>query len=208
MKNNYVTWILIVLTLAVGIIAYPQLPEQLPIHWSNTQADTFVHKSVAILTIPALMVLSYAFISLGLKLTENETKNLSLVNKVTNYTFAVLLVVQLFTLAFGLGMEPNIGHIQGGLLGIVCIILANPMQKAKPNLIYGLRTPWTLKDERVWKKSNRFSAKLLMAIGILILIFTFIFPNEIITISLLLIVVGMAVAIWHSYYVYKKIKES
>ncbi|WP_255788322.1 SdpI family protein [Bacillus cereus group sp. BfR-BA-01393] len=34
------------------------------------------------------------------------------------------------------------------------------MQRVEQNYIYGIRTPWTLKNKEVWRLTNRFSANI------------------------------------------------
>ena len=43
------------------------------------------------------------------------------------------------------------------ILGILMIILSNYMGKMRPNRTLGVRIPWTLKNETVWKKTHRLS---------------------------------------------------
>lgn len=52
-------------------------------------------------------------------------------------------------------MNPNAG---GGIFivfGLLMIILGNYMGKIKQNRYLGIRIPWTLKNETVWKKTHR-----------------------------------------------------
>ena len=41
-------------------------------------------------------------------------------------------------------------------LGILLVIVGNIMPKARMNSLCGLRTPWSMKNEVTWKKSQRF----------------------------------------------------
>ncbi len=50
-------------------------------------------------------------------------------------------------------------------LGIVLIIVGNIMPKTRMNLLCGLRTPWSMKNEETWKKSQRFGGISFMVAG-------------------------------------------
>lgn len=208
---KFMPWSFILLGIIISFMVYPNLPDQLAIHWSNGQADNFVNKNIAIFTIPVLMLISNAFISVMLSKSsfkKNNTKNVPIIQKVNNYLLFFLLILHCIILAIGLGFEVSMGFVQGLIIGVVIICLANPMQKAKPNHIYGLRTPWTLKDERVWKKANRFSAKLLVIIGLMIFFLSFVIPEYITTISLIFVLAGTVVAVLYSFIYYRKLRES
>jgi len=40
-------------------------------------------------------------------------------------------------------------------LGILFIVIGNYMGQIRPNYTFGIRIPWTLADETVWKKPHR-----------------------------------------------------
>lgn len=73
------------------------------------------------------------------------------------------------------------------------------MQKTKANLAYGLRLPWTLKDEDVWRKSNRFAAKILMLAGLLIVSLAFILPHALEAIVLAALGMTVLISVVYSY---------
>ena len=61
----------------------------------------------------------------------------------------------------------SMNHIFIGI-GILFAVLGNYMQSIKPNYFIGIRTPWTLESNEVWKLTHRFAGKLWLAGGILI----------------------------------------
>lgn len=58
------------------------------------------------------------------------------------------------------------------LLGVFMVIISNFMGIIKPNKTLGIRTVWTLKSERVWKKTHRLGGLTGVAGGVLICIFS------------------------------------
>jgi len=55
------------------------------------------------------------------------------------------------------------------IIGGVCLLLAllgNLMGKVRRNFYIGVRTPWTLANERVWNATHRFAGKTLVAGGL------------------------------------------
>jgi uncharacterized membrane protein len=46
------------------------------------------------------------------------------------------------------------------------ILFGNVMGKLRRNFYIGVRTPWTLADERVWNATHRFAARTFVASGL------------------------------------------
>jgi len=57
-------------------------------------------------------------------------------------------------------------------LGLLFLVLALPLMLrwAKPNPLYGFRTPKTLSDPLIWYDSNAYAGRLLVGTGVLILV--------------------------------------
>ena len=55
-------------------------------------------------------------------------------------------------------------------LGVMMVIMGNIMPKVRMNSYLGLRTPWSMKDENSWKKSQRFGGIVLIIQGLLLII--------------------------------------
>jgi len=66
----------------------------------------------------------------------------------------------------GVGHRLDVGR---AIIGGVCLLLAllgNLMGKVRRNFYIGVRTPWTLANERVWNATHRFAGKTLVAGGL------------------------------------------
>ncbi|KGA98376.1 hypothetical protein AJ85_04070 [Alkalihalobacillus alcalophilus ATCC 27647 = CGMCC 1.3604] len=205
MKKYFIQVTMILVTLIIGFIAYPNLPEQVPLHWGLNGFGNEVHKLFMLLFFPTLMAFTHVTISLLLK-GHKGIRNQKTLLFIDNGMLILLLILQLLFLASGLGWSLNQNFFIGILIGSVTLLIANFMPKSKTNFLFGLRTPWTLKDERVWLKANRFSGKLLFFVGILIVSLSFITPKEIAMISLILILTAAFIATLASYIIYRNIK--
>jgi uncharacterized membrane protein len=54
------------------------------------------------------------------------------------------------------------------LMGLFFAYLGNLLNSVKPNYFVGIRTPWTLENEEVWRKTHRLAAKLWLPGGIIL----------------------------------------
>ena len=48
-------------------------------------------------------------------------------------------------------------------VGTLLVVLGGVMGRRRPNWTTGIRTPWTLADERVWDKTHRVAGRLMVA---------------------------------------------
>ncbi|WP_158595166.1 SdpI family protein [Oceanobacillus piezotolerans] len=207
MKKYLVSIFIILISIVIGLIALPNLTDELPIHWTQGEADIFVSKFVAIFIIPFFMLVTSISIIVMDKI-QNNKRNSKTINTINNISLLFMFAIQLFIISVGLEIELNSDLFMGIIIGGIITLVANPMQKTKPNALYGLRTPWTLKDERVWTKANRFAGKLLFVVGILIIGLSFVVPDSISIISILLILVTAFIAVMYSYLIYRRLNLS
>ncbi|ARJ39336.1 hypothetical protein SporoP8_10905 [Sporosarcina ureae] len=197
---------LILVSMIIGIISYPNLTEKLPIHWGMDGVDFYIAKEIAIFIVPISMVIVLVSTSLSVNKKTKELSSKTILN-VTNIALLLMLGIHVFILTQGLSVQYNNELFMGVLVGLISIILSNFMPVTKPNAVYGLRTPWTLKNEQVWKKSNRFAGRLLMIVGIFILSMSFILPHYIHIVILTSLLATAIVSVVMSYGIYKKVQE-
>jgi uncharacterized membrane protein len=51
-------------------------------------------------------------------------------------------------------------------VGILFVLIGAVMGRIAPNPIVGIRTPWTMADERVWRRTHHFTGRLLALGGV------------------------------------------
>jgi uncharacterized membrane protein len=64
-------------------------------------------------------------------------------------------------------------RVDKALMGGICLmfcLLGNVLGKVRRNFYIGIRTPWTIADERVWYATHRFGAKTFVVGGLLALL--------------------------------------
>ena len=164
----------IVLTAAVFVailIAYPQLPNQVPTHWNmQGQANNYSAKWTLFLIGPGLMagilLLFYFLPWLSPKHWEVDT---------FQFTYLYIMVVLVSMLAYftGVSLWVSLGYaanVDRAIVGGICLLFAllgNVMGKVRRNFYIGVRTPWALANERVWNATHRFAAKTFVLGGVI-----------------------------------------
>lgn len=211
MKTNKILNGLLVLTVLsfIGtIIVYWYLPDQIPIHWGvNGEPDNYGHKSMSLL-LGALPLVIY-LLMIVIPRIDPKKESFELHKKSYRITRIILIIflmiVHWVSILIALGYELNIALIIKLLVGVVFIIIGNYMPQIRNNYFFGIRTPWTLANETVWRKTHRLGGYGFIISGVLFLI-TAPFDNIVAVIIplgfMLLMVVGVFL---YSYLEFKRI---
>lgn len=105
---------LIALATLAGVLAWPQLPEQVAIHFTaGGTPDSYVSKQTGVLLLPALMVVTYAVVRGAFFVDEPADPRTATATTVA--TLGLLAALQLFVVAWNLGYRLPSGVL---LLGI------------------------------------------------------------------------------------------
>lgn len=204
MKNKLFDIILWIITIIfVGMVLI--LPDTIPIHWNiNGQIDHYGSKYFCLI-LSFLPFLSYYGMLFTKKIdpNQNEIKARKETYEFMRKVIALLFIaIQVFFYYMILAKEANVQIGLCFILGIFLIIIGNYMPKVPQNYFLGVRTPWALKNEIVWKKTNKVGGYCFIGLGILIMIAVFL--NEA---GFYLIVLGCIVVVVvpmvYSYLIYQ-----
>ncbi|MED3918639.1 SdpI family protein [Priestia aryabhattai] len=208
MKKHVFPLSITLFTLITWLVALPHLPATMPIHWgANGEADGFATKINAMILTVGIMVLIYFVIAFVPRIDPRK-ENYKYFSKTYNILLnAVLLLfffVNMSTILQGLGYNVPMSYIAPIMAGLVFIIIGNYLQRVRSNYFMGIRTPWTLSNENVWKKTHRLSGKIFFIGGLLILISAFLPDGYKSVIMWGSIVLCVAIPYLYSYLAYKK----
>jgi len=78
----------------------------------------------------------------------------------------VVAFAHLFTVGHALGWQVSLRPVWLAP-GILFIVLGNVLPKTRFNYVVGVRTPWTLSDERVWDRTHRLAGPVMMLGGLI-----------------------------------------
>lgn len=162
------------LTLAVwatALVAYPYLPEKIPIHWNiRGEVDGYGEKTWAVFLTPVAVVALWGLFRL---LPWLSPKSFTLDTFRGTYEFTVALTLGLMAYIHALMLWAAWAgpvDVSRPLLAGMCLfftLLGNVLGKVKRNFFVGVRTPWTLASERVWIDTHRLAARLFVAAGLI-----------------------------------------
>ena len=171
--------IIIILLLSFGITGYfyPKMPRTIPIHFGvSGQPDNWGPKSMLFLF--GGINIALAVLMPLVRKIDPKRNNYDRFEKVWDFfrIFIVffMAVVQMLLIVTAFDWQRvNTGGVIMSMMGIMFMFIGNYMPKIKHNYSFGIKTPWTLRDSRVWDKTHRMAGPLWAAVGIFTIIFSF-----------------------------------
>ena len=195
-------------TIVVSAIAYPRLPDRVPMHWNlHGQIDGYGSKLVATVVLPLALFGLWALFRVLPKidpLGANYAKFEGTYDLVVNCALTALALAHVAILSQVFGIPISIMRLVPAAVGVLLIVVGNALPRVRPNWWFGIRTPWTLSNDRVWERTHRVSGYVFVALGVLAL-GALVLPIGITAFAMG--VIGLAAAVWsigYSYYVYRQ----
>ena len=188
------------------------LPEKVPIHWNlNGEIDNWGSKYSLIGISFLLPVLTYVLMLVVPKI-DPKNRIESMGGKYRQFKF--ILVSFMSVLAFVIIYISNNKKLSSPsmiviLVGILFVFMGNYFKVIKQNYFIGIKTPWTLESEEVWKLTHLLAGKLWVIGGIVIVICSLVLPENLnfyffISITAVISIVPIV----YSYLIYKKLKNN
>lgn len=94
--------------------------------------------------------------------------------------WALSLFLQLMfwmIILYDLGYSVSISKFILGAMGVLWVVLGNRMGQVKSNYFIGIRNPWTLSDDEIWRQTHRLGGKLWFVTGILMFALVWFVPS-------------------------------
>ena len=172
--------ILIIASFLIGIYFYPFLPDQVATHWgSNNQVNGYSSKAFGLFFMPILSVVLF-FLFISLPKIDPYKKNFDQFKKYfqnfINLIFAFFFYIYLIIIVWNLGINFNMIQVLCPAFAALFYYAGVLMSHAKRNWFVGIRTPWTMANEKVWDKTHKIGGKLFKLTGLISLL-SFILPN-------------------------------
>jgi uncharacterized membrane protein len=201
--------LLIILPVIFGFLNYVQLPDQMAIHWGlNGEANGTSDKLSGLLILPIISVFLLGLFAFIPKIDPLKKNYASFRKYYDNFVIVMIgffSYTQLLVLFWNLSVPFNFTRLMAFGFGAMFYYLGILLENAKPNWFIGIRTPWTLSNNKVWDKTHHLGGKLYKSVGIVTLIGAIIF-EEMLIVSVALIIAASLATVVYSYLEFKKLK--
>lgn len=172
--HRYGIALLITALAGVGsILAAPELPAEMAIHWdASGTADDYAAREVGLTLLPALAV---AMLGLFALLPRIDPLGANIQRFRAAYDWFAVLTVALLAYLHGVVLAVNIGYdlsvvqLLAPAVAVVYVAIGFLFERAERNWFVGVRTPWTLSDDAVWDATHARAGQLMKPAGLLAL---------------------------------------
>lgn len=188
------------------------LPDTVPLHWNiQGEIDEYGEKSELILIpilLPLLIYIIFTIVPLidpkG-KINQMGKKYFALKTAMTIF-MSVLALIIIYAVKNESLYNPNYIVL---LIGILFVILGNYLKTLRANYFIGIKTPWTLENETVWKETHKLAGKMWFVGGFIIILSSLILdkkPNFSVFIGITIII--SVVPVIYSFFKYRSLLRS
>jgi len=208
---------IIVLIFALAMYAEPMVKTnekgEMMGHWgADSNVNGYVSKTVGIYLIPIVTLIVYLGLLVIPKIEVYKQNLEDFADQFWGFKVVLVFVMGVIYVAT---LLPNLGYWKSTdpiiiivpAISMLFFYVGHMLNFTKRNYFIGVRTPWTLADEKVWEKTNKLAGKLFWICGVLALV-SLVSPSDMLLWLVLLPIVLIAIfASLYSLWEYRKTKH-
>ena len=194
MRNRWIGFVVAATALAAAVWAYPHLPPRVATHWNiRGEADGYSGRLVAAFVFP-MAILGLAALVQILPKIDPKGKNYAKFDDtywlLFNGVLVFMGVIYLAMIANAIGAPVPIRRVIPVAVGFLFLIVGNYLRRVQPNWFLGIRTPWTLSSDVVWRKTHRLGSWLFVLVGF-IFIASALLPSATLGVPFAVVIMGL-----------------
>ena len=170
LKKDWHLILLILVPIVYLMYMYDTLPDTVPIHW-NIKGQVDGYGSKGMLWIPAwIPLVSYLLFSFIPKMQSSQAlKQMGKKYHKIKWVMVSFLTLTMLYLFYLIGHDKTFStDLMFATMGVFFLLMGNYFKTIRINYLIGIRTPWTLKNESVWKKTHVLAGQVWFAGGLII----------------------------------------
>ena len=209
MSRKWLGPVLIVLCFIGTAVVYPDLPARIPTHWNwRGEVDDTAARFPGAFFAP-LMALGLWVLLPVLRRIDPRRRNYERFDETfwvfLNVLALAMVLLQAAVLGASLGAPFDMGRMVLGGVGILFLALGNYLPRLRSNWWMGIRTPWTLDSEDVWRRTHRLGGWSFALGGLLCLLGALVLPSAAAGVVGLIALMGAAfVPVVYSYVIWRQ----
>lgn len=210
-KIDLISLIIVLIPIVMTIFVYQKLPDELAVHFGiNGEPDGYQGKR-SFLLLNILMLFGIPILLKIIRYIDPKKRNYEKF-EATYDMFRLLITIFLSfmviaILLFNLGFSINIQMVVLIGIGIIFMFFGNYMSRIRFNYMVGIRTPWTLANEEVWRRTHRLGGPLWFIGGIAIIFIAFLPGKMAFIFMMVLTAIITFIPVIYSFILYKKLDQ-
>jgi uncharacterized membrane protein len=200
--------VILAIAILYGLVIAPSMPNTVPIHWDlQGQPDGWGSKWINLGMGPGLVLMNIV-LTFVLPLISPRQFEIARFSR----TFGTLMLIMsgLWMFMYIIILHASLPGSNVDLVRLIVVglflffaLMGNLLGKVRRNFFVGIRTPWTLADERVWEATHRYAGRLWFAGGLLGAILVAI-GLSLPAAFVLIVVLALVPAVW-SFFLYRRL---
>ncbi len=209
-KKEAVIWLILLLPFIYSFIVWNKIPDKVPTHFDiKGQPDDYSGKAFALLLLPVMNIVIYFILFIVPRIDPRKKNYAAFGSSYQNIRLLIhLFFVGIFifiTQTTSGGQPLKLNAFLSGLL-LFFALLGNYMRTVRSNFFVGIRTPWTLSNDIVWRKTHELGGKIWFYSGIVLAIVIFFLPQTAAVVVMFCgIFLMVIIPVVYSYLEYRKI---
>jgi len=208
MRSRWFGLVIAAMAIALSVWAYQSLPPTVATHWNlRGEPDGFSGRLMAVLIGPLVILFLTLFFNVLPRFDprrQNYAKFLGTYWLFANAVIAFMLIAHVLVLATGLGYSVKIDRLMPISIGVLLIFLGNYLTRIEPNWFIGIRTPWTLSSDTVWRKTHRTGGFVMVLAGLAVAATAFLPHAMLLPLVIAALVVAVGTPLVQSYILWKR----
>jgi len=209
-RYNNIFLFLIIISLVASLVIYPSLPETIPSHWNiRGEIDGYSHKYFSLFT--SLLPLGIYLLMNFLPRIEARKKLYLRQNKAYNSITIALVLFFLFLhwiiICSALGYSVSTSRFLPVGIGLLFLIIGYFICHIEPNHVFGIKTPWSLANEKVWEKTQQVGRFAFIFSGLIFILAGLINKPYMFTAAIITIFLIIFFLFFYSYLEYRKLRK-
>lgn len=175
---NYINkkiWLVTILMLVFALVSIPYLPAEIPIQWNNNGDVINTGNRIFILIFPIISILAIVIGNIVATVDPKAIvyqKSKREYNLITSIVIISLFIIECYIIMVSkeLMIETSKFNLFNIIPGMVIMVAGNYLPKFSKNYLTGVKTVWGYSSEDIWRKTQRFSSKIWIVCGLLMMI--------------------------------------
>lgn len=212
MKIRWFGPTIMVMATGLSLWALPRLPPMVATHWNAFgEPDGHSSRLVAVLLIPGVMLAMLGLFAVLPRIDPKRANYARFQNAywlLANGVVAFFGLVHVLVVGSGLGLPVSFRRLLPLGVGGLLLLVGRFLGRVEPNWFMGVRTPWTLSSDQVWRTTHRTAGRLFMGGGLVAMALAVV-PRGVVTPLLILLVVTLGVVpVGQSYLLWRRERNS
>ncbi|HET7233420.1 MAG TPA: SdpI family protein [Longimicrobium sp.] len=209
MRSRWTTAVALAGMWVLSLVIYLRAPSRVPLHWNaGGQVDGWGGPA-SVFILPAAATGVALMMEVLPRLDPrraNWEKFRGEVRVFVNVLVLFLAWVEIATLGgWAFGWKIDEGRSTLAAMGVMLMVTGNYLPRIRSNWWMGIRTPWTLTSDRVWRETHRLGGRTFVAAGAVSALAALLLPPRLgVTLSMAAVTLGAAVPVVYSYIAWRR----